>query len=171
MSSAESDSDCEYDSCDDDSSSSESSSEGVSDSELSEDGPTDAREWCPVSVNSPPVVPPRFPFTSSSSMNFTSKDGADILDYIKLFLTNEFLKIIVDETNKQGERCGDSNWTATDTDEMLVFIALNTLMALVKKPVMSQYWSTRKIIETPFFFFQIYEKEEIFVVEKKSSFL
>lgn len=121
-----------------------------SESSDEDDDMAPARQWVPVSVSLPPSPPPRFPFTSSSKMNFTIHDTSDIMEYFSLFFDDDFFNILVTQTNLYAQK-HDRNWVPTNKSEMLVFLALNILMPLVNKSVVTQYWSKRDVIETPFF--------------------
>lgn len=114
---------------------------------------TATREWYSISTIDSPPKPPRFNFTGASSLNFETNEDmcSDVMTFVRLFLGHEFLEIVVRETNKEANRRAARNWENTDNDEMLVFIAANMLMSLVKKPNLQQYWTKRHIIETPIF--------------------
>lgn len=81
---------------------------------------------------------------------------AEPIDYFSLFLTNDIIQIMVDETNlyatqtieKQNDITPFSRlhrWTPTDLNEMRQFIGLVGYMGIVKVPELNNYWSTSKL--------------------------
>jgi hypothetical protein len=74
------------------------------------------------------------------------------------FLEEDFWEQIMrDECNRYARSQFDnsvglqSEWFDTTTDEMKAFIALCMLQSQVKKHELRAYWTTKKVIETPFF--------------------
>uniref|UniRef100_A0A8C7LTA0 PiggyBac transposable element-derived protein domain-containing protein n=1 Tax=Oncorhynchus mykiss TaxID=8022 RepID=A0A8C7LTA0_ONCMY len=79
----------------------------------------------------------------------------------KLFLTEELLGNIVEETNRYalelqekrepGVRGKLAKWVTTTISEMYTFLVTVLLMGIVKKNSLRQYWSTDPMFATPFF--------------------
>ena len=45
----------------------------------------------------------------------------------------------------------DHDWTELNMDELHIFLALNILMGIIRKPEIEMYWSVRRIFYTPIF--------------------
>ena len=73
------------------------------------------------------------------------------LQILKSLLTDEIIKIIVDETNKYAGKKEKEKFENCTVDELWSFLALVILMGIVKKPTVKSYWSCDKILETPYF--------------------
>lgn len=83
------------------------------------------------------------------------------LDCVMQFLGNEFWNMVCIETNDYAKKTiqtpgrkqlkSDQKWTDVSIDELKAYFALYVNMAQVKKPELKQYWSNRKIIETPMY--------------------
>lgn len=100
-----------------------------------------------------------FAFTGTTGMDPTIAvvlELAEPIDYFSLFLTNDIIQIMVDETNlyatqtieKQNDITPFSRlhrWTPTDLNEMRQFIGLVGYMGIVKVPELNNYWSTSKL--------------------------
>ena len=114
----------------------------------SEENFGDCRKWLPVDGTAP--APPRFPFTGDvGAINAVPARG-NVLDYFNLFF-DDVIDIIVQETNRYAVQEKARNWVNTTSDEIRVFLALVMLQGLTPKPIMWQYWSRQRIIETAFF--------------------
>ena len=81
---------------------------------------------------------------------------AEPIEYFSLFLTNDILTVMVDETNLYatqhlgtlddvGPRSRLHRWTPTDISEIKRFIGLIGWMGLVKVPKLSDYWDTSEL--------------------------
>ncbi|XP_023213058.1 piggyBac transposable element-derived protein 4-like [Centruroides sculpturatus] len=110
---------------------------------------------------------PREPFPAHDRgvihINFSENPTPkDIFDY---FFPQELIELIVKETNKYANDCielrqkkglqkrnsRDKKWTDTNPDEIRILLALIILQGIVVKPTVQMYFSTREIVETPFF--------------------
>lgn len=83
------------------------------------------------------------------------------LHFYQLFLTDELLDVIVEETNRYAEQCIIDrminenlsekarlcNWTDTNKDEIKNFIAILMWMGLDQKPTLAHYWSNNPIYD------------------------
>ena len=79
----------------------------------------------------------------------------------KLFLTEELVGEIVEETNRYalelqekrepGVRGKLAKWVTTTISEMYTFLVTVLLMGIVKKNSLREYWSTDPMFATPFF--------------------
>uniref|UniRef100_A0A8C5P8P0 PiggyBac transposable element-derived protein domain-containing protein n=1 Tax=Leptobrachium leishanense TaxID=445787 RepID=A0A8C5P8P0_9ANUR len=69
------------------------------------------------------------------------------LAYLRLFLTDAVIEKIVTETNRYQDR----KWEPVTKDEIWKFLALIILQGVVAKPMQKWYWTTNKLLATPFF--------------------
>ena len=105
----------------------------------------------------------RFPFTGVPGITIDVVNPADELEYFQLFFDETLVKMIVDQTNLYAaqymedhgadmkQRSRATKWVDTDSKEMRVYLALLLLQGIVQKPVVTDYFSKRASIETPFF--------------------
>lgn len=119
------------------------------------------RNFCEIDTNNSPAPPPRFPFTVQPGVhkNMDVRDGT--LQFIEIFFDDNLIEMIASETNKYADKSiRNSNlrrysrarkWEPTTKNEIKVFLALNILQGVVKKPEIEQYWSKRHSTSTPFF--------------------
>lgn len=133
-----------------------------SDSDSSDDNaPLLARNWCPIKPDDITPPPPRFPFLGNPGIKRQPEDKTDILQYVKLFLDNEIMERIVRETNLYAEQfiratrvksfSRMKKWVPVTIDEMWTFLGIVILQGILGKPKQAWYWSTNKMLETPFF--------------------
>ncbi|PNF41852.1 hypothetical protein B7P43_G15799 [Cryptotermes secundus] len=80
------------------------------------------------------------------------------INVLEKFLTEEFWIHIARETNIHAELSlhdikpgTETKWFPVTTDELKAHFALCVLMSQVKKPSLQDYWTKRKILETPVF--------------------
>ena len=89
-------------------------------------------------------------------------ENADMIDFLDIFLHEEFYNMIATQTNLYASQfCKKHtilprysrarNWKDVTNDEMRQFIALHVLTGIVKKPEISQYWSTDPFLRSPIF--------------------
>jgi len=76
----------------------------------------------------------------------------------KLFLTEEVIGEIVEETNRYASDLLEkevkgklAKWVPTNIPEMYTFLVSVLLMGVIKKPSLRDYWSTDPMLLTPFF--------------------
>ena len=97
-----------------------------------------------------PYIPP---FTNQPKLNVRMPENADMIDFLDIFLDEEFYNMITTQTNLYASHFREKhtvlprysrarNWKDITNDEMRHFIALQVLTDIVKKPEISQYWST-----------------------------
>ncbi|GFW72032.1 piggyBac transposable element-derived protein 4 [Trichonephila clavipes] len=132
-----------------------------SESESDDDCLDSARDWCQIDVTSPLPSHPKFPFTGNPGIKVCIGDSGDPFEYFNLFLDDEMLSFIVEETNRYAESFFENaeltpgsralKWKNTNKEEMKRFIALLFLQGVVQKPVEQWFWSKRPILSTPFF--------------------
>lgn len=82
-------------------------------------------------------------------------------DYYNLFLTDEILQLIVEETNRNAiqtmagvrmsKECRLKRWKDTHKEEIKKFLGLVLAMGIDKKPKISDYWSNNAIFKNDFF--------------------
>ncbi|XP_068129769.1 piggyBac transposable element-derived protein 4-like [Hyperolius riggenbachi] len=129
----------------------------------SSDGETEepvsvARTWC--ELESPTQAPPpRFPFTGAPGQKIACDHSP--LSYLELFLTDEVIRKIVEETNRYAAQQQEGaslprfsrarKWEPVTCDDIWVFLGLIILQGVVGKPLQKWYWTTNKILSTPFF--------------------
>ena len=80
-------------------------------------------------------------------------ENANMIDFLDVFLDEEFCNMIATQTNLYASPFREKhnilprssrapNRKGITNDEMRQFIALQVLTGIVKKPEISQYWST-----------------------------
>ncbi|KAH6929175.1 hypothetical protein HPB50_023974 [Hyalomma asiaticum] len=60
-----------------------------------------ARHWILLDVDNPPAKPPRFSFLAIPGKIFNVSSPGDLMEYIHLFLDDELISLVVDETYRQ----------------------------------------------------------------------
>ena len=101
-------------------------------------------------------------FTSKSSINAELPDDPTPLDFLDLFLDEEFYGYLTTQTNPHAAQYLQANpnlpphsrfqkWKDVSVTEMKQFIALYLLTGIIRKPEVNQYWSTNPLLKTPFF--------------------
>lgn len=119
---------------------------------------SDVRTWCPI-ANTDQVVPPRFPFTGSPGLKVDVEQD-NPLAYLKLFLTEDVIVKIVTETNRYHEQQSTTplarfsrsrKWVPVTREDIWQFLGLIILQGVVGKPHQKWYWTTNKLLATPFF--------------------
>ena len=110
-------------------------------------------------VDSDPIVAP---FTGESRMNI-QLDSYEPLDFFKIFINDDLMNVIVDQTNTYAEQRLENmgpnmkpfsrmrKWEPVTRSEMYLFFALVIDMGLVMKMDLDKYWSTESVICTPVF--------------------
>lgn len=121
--------------------------------------PESLKEYLEIDINNLPPPPDRFFFTAVPSVHIQN-DYCDILRYFEYFINEEFINLIVIETNRNAEEgiktedrkrfSRKRNWKETNGNEIYVFITLHLLQGIVNKPVLEWYWSKKYSIDTPF---------------------
>ncbi|KAM9305546.1 piggyBac transposable element-derived protein 4-like [Gastrophryne carolinensis] len=140
-------------------SSSDSDTDQRSESDDSAPDLSDVRTWCPIDCGMDEVPPPRFPFTGSPGMKVDVEHN-DPLAYLKLFLTDDVIEKIVTETNRYNEQQSatlrskfsrNRKWEPVTKEDIWKFLGLILLTGVVGKPLQKWYWTTNKLLATPFF--------------------
>lgn len=100
------------------------------------------------------------PFTGEEKLN-VEMENDEPLSFLKLFVSDEFMEILVQQTNiYAGRRSQSENvsrnsrlkqWRPVNLAEMKVFLAIIISMGLVQKSDVQDYWSTDEVQDTPFF--------------------
>ena len=121
----------------------------------------DVRVWCPVDTDRPLAAPPRFPFTGQPGIQVPIADNNDPLAYLRLFLTDDIVDVIVAETNRYAEQTlsrtphrrwsRTRNWTSVTNEDIWLFFGVLFLQGIVHKPQQQWYWSKNRLLETPIF--------------------
>lgn len=84
------------------------------------------------------------------------------VDFVELFLSDELVQNIVDQTNLYANQCVQAEtdaslharihaWKPVTVPEMKTFLGLFFLTGIIRKPDLEMYWSTDEILATPFF--------------------
>ena len=84
---------------------------------------------------------------------------ATLLDFLNLFLTDEFFQLISGQTNLFAEQYIETNrenptlktWSPTTPNEIKFFLALYLLTGIVQKPQIKHFWSTDPLLQTALF--------------------
>lgn len=100
------------------------------------------------------------PFTGEEKLN-VEMENDEPLSFLKLFVSDEFMEILVQQTNiYAGRRSQSENvsrnsrlkqWRPVNLAEMKVFLTIIISMGLVQKSDVQDYWSTDEVQDTPFF--------------------
>ena len=107
--------------------------------------------------------------TEAESFPFTGKPGITIpvdrkwteLDYVKLFIDNNIVNIIVTETNRYAQKYLEKKYSSQaernnygrypfTTDEFWAFFAILIYQSIIIKPKQRWYWTRDKLFHTPF---------------------
>ena len=102
-----------------------------------------------------PIVPI---FTGNSGVQVTISENPGALEIFKLFATDDFYDILVEQTNlyasqyiemhpELGPHSFAKKWRETNREEMGKFLALSLLMGIVKKPSIRHYWSLDPLLK------------------------
>ncbi|KAG8235899.1 hypothetical protein J437_LFUL010129 [Ladona fulva] len=151
-------SDMEFQDEDIEDSGSESSFSEDTDHDSEDEGESSREEaWQELDTSCPPAQP-RFYFQGESSVNFEVAPGGSVLQYLELFLDDEVIGHITNETNRYAAQClsekpssSRPQWRDTSAADIRVFFALLILQSIIRKPDQEQYWSRRRILVMPFF--------------------
>lgn len=170
---ANSDSDSDNDSCDNSAEVSETlTSESESSDEESNAGSENQKEsdderddvplinWRQIPPNEP-IDFSRFPFTGKPGITVPLDRKWSELDYVKLFLDNEIVDLIVTQTNYFAEQHIASKYATTaekkkygwyplTSDEFWAFFAILIYQSIISKPKQRWYWTRNKMFSTPF---------------------
>lgn len=85
---------------------------------------------------------------------------AGIIDFVKTFLCEELIELIVMESNRYYQQIAQAKkspysrlrqWRETDVNEMYTFLAVYMLMVRNQKISVSEYWSTDRLLCSPIF--------------------
>ncbi|KAJ8392440.1 hypothetical protein AAFF_G00075650 [Aldrovandia affinis] len=108
--------------------------------------------------------PHKIPFTATPGPQSAAAElDSDLpADYLELFLTDELLRHIVDQTNLYARQFSEAHpdsqphsrgnaWKPVSVPEMKTFFGLTFLTGYVKKPNLELYWSADEVDATPYF--------------------
>ncbi|XP_068122252.1 piggyBac transposable element-derived protein 4-like [Hyperolius riggenbachi] len=134
-----------------------SSSDSESDSDDFTEEVESIRTWIAKDPTQNNPAPPRFPFTGEPGQKVPCDPNP--LAYLKLFLDEAIIQIIVEETNRYAEQqpgpfrrfARGKRWEPVTQDDIWLFLAILILQGVVGKPRQTSYWSTNRLIATPFF--------------------
>ena len=101
----------------------------------------------------PPTIPP---FTGDSKIDIVVEDGTPF------FLDDDFYELLVTQTNLYAYQYHTEHlmlplysrarlWKDVTVEEMRKFLAFPLLTGIIRKPEISQYWSTDPLLVTPTF--------------------
>ena len=107
------------------------------------------------SVGQDPQIPQ---FTATPGIQVPMPYKPSAVDFMKLFFNDELFDLLVTQTNMYASqykmntpdlpRHSQANfWFDTTRNEMKKFLALTILMGIVKKPELSDYWSTNALLQ------------------------
>ena len=118
-----------------------------------------------------------FPFTETEGLQVRMNNEHSIIDFVKLYLTDEVFNILVTETNRFAEQflaAATENtrsnsyvgkWVPVTIPEMEKFLGLVILMGIIYKPSTPLYWSTDELFSTPIFS-QLMTRNRFQLIEK-----
>ena len=103
-----------------------------------------------------------FPFAEIERLRIRMQDNANMLDCLELYLTEQILEHIVNETNRfandfitqypdKTKNTYIGKWTDVTTPELKKFIGSVILMRIIHKPSLPDYWSLDDVYCTPIF--------------------
>ena len=102
-----------------------------------------------------------FQYHEIEGCNYRMKEDSTCHDFLELYLTDEIMTLIVNETNRCAEQFLAANnisaqnsylsWEATTVPEMKTFIRIIHLMGIIYKPQIPLYRSTDPLYNTPIF--------------------
>lgn len=108
-------------------------------------------------------VPNVHNFTAQSGIQVNT-DGFSMLDYYRLFFTDELVNSLVTETNRYADeqirrnanrghrrRSRDHQWVPVTPEEMHCFFGITFLTGITKRPSTQLYWSKDPLYLTPAF--------------------
>ena len=112
----------------------------------------------------PDWSPKTLPFTAvpGPSAAAASLESDKPVDFVELFLCDELLLVIVDQTNRYAEQCiavldelrlpysRVNAWQPLTLVELKQFLGLLFLTGIIKKPSIAEYWSVDVALETPY---------------------
>lgn len=111
----------------------------------------------------PNMIKPELPpFTGVAGCAVKTENGLPI-NYFQLFVDDGFIENIVQQTNLHAEQyllehsaalqpnSRAHRWTPTSLHEMKQFWGLTLLMGILRKPMLSLYWSCEPMFTTPIF--------------------
>ncbi|CAJ0928404.1 unnamed protein product [Ranitomeya imitator] len=116
--------------------------------------PTADPIWTRPPENYEPLIPD---IVAESGIKFDNT-GLTELDFFKVFFSEAFVNLMVEQTNLYARQFLDqnsgssySNWSPVDAVEMMQFWGLVLHMGILKKPELQQYWSVDILYNTPVF--------------------
>lgn len=126
----------------------------ISEDEISdEDILAAARQWYPLSQDTP--SPPPFAFIEAPGINNIDVQDYNCLDFFELFFDNQLFQRIADETNRYANSRvrgrANTSWYNTNQNEIRTFVAVVLLQSIVRKPEYRHYWTKNPLLYTPFF--------------------
>lgn len=106
---------------------------------------------------------PKIKFTGKAGLTGTNRLEREI-DFLNLFLSDDIIKIIVEETNSYIRYVSDDinnpgpsstptrkPFSEVTESEIRVFLALIMLMGIIRKPNLKMYFTRNQMLSTPFF--------------------
>uniref|UniRef100_A0A673MY08 PiggyBac transposable element-derived protein 4-like n=1 Tax=Sinocyclocheilus rhinocerous TaxID=307959 RepID=A0A673MY08_9TELE len=95
--------------------------------------------------------PKNLPFTENPGPvgDAAALDSIEPKDFIELFISDELIQNIVDQTNLYADQI--HAWKPVTVSEMKVFLGLFFLTGIIHKPELDMYWSTDEMLATPYF--------------------
>lgn len=131
------------------------------DSDIEDEGEDDSLlSWKRIPPNKP-VTSSRFNFTGNPGMTIPVDSKWSPLDYLKLFLDDPIVDLIITETNRYADqyitkkytsesRRQKYGWYPVTRDEFWAFLGLLLYQAIIIKPKARWYWTKNKMFQTPF---------------------
>ena len=115
-------------------------------------------------------------FSKNEGLHVRIGDTPNALDLVELYLTDEILTCVFNETNLYAHQYLEENPEKADTTylsacadtdnlEMKKFFGLVILMGIIHKPNLPMYWSTDSLYHTPIFS-KIMTRDQFYLLQK-----
>ena len=135
--------------------------QAIDDNDEMED-PEGDLEWTNIDIEEEATENEDFLFLEDEGLNIRLDPNSSELDFLELYLTDDFYDLIVRETNRFAAQYIASNpdkadsryvglWTDTTKEELKIFFAVVIMMGIIHKPNINSYWSLDELLETPSF--------------------
>ena len=123
------------------------------------DDPEGDLDWTNIELDEEVTENDDFLFLENEGLNVRLDPNSSELDFLELYLTDEFYNVIVRDTNRFAAQFIESNpekedsryvgsWTDVTKEEIKAFLAIIIMMGIVHKPDVNSYWSLDELLAT-----------------------